>query len=645
MWRVSVRAVAHYPQLFAGMFVALALGVTVIGVSAAALLAAIGVPTTAAGPALTLPVEDGTSATVHQTTDELGALISVLGIGATVSGFVTIMVVSGAAALSVALRRRDFGLLRLVGCSGGAVRRMVLTESLVVALPAVLVGCAAVVVSTPWAFARLNETRIAPVAIAPGSLWLPLAIAAGSGLLFALAGVLLASGAATRTPPTAALREADLDSGRLTVGRAVVAALALVGGAVMVVTAAGTNDDSGTPLAIFGTVFLAVAACAAGPAYLAGVLRLLMMPVRWVDPVAGRLAGQSVTSARRRTASLVAPVLAVLAVVGIFATVLETSAAGTRADVQARNAAQLEVAAPNGLTESDLAAMRATPGVDGVAAPVEVDVAVSFPWGAHQEVAAAVDLVELSKTNRFDVTAGKLAPLGRGEVAVGRELADWYDYRVGGTLTYGIFGGQAQQAVIAAVIDGGISLPSLLLPADAASERPSSARIRLSEGASDADVRGALARELGTGVEVTSVHAVVDATQAEQDRTNWIALLVLALPASVYAIIGIASTIVMAAGRRGRETATMRLLGVSRDQVLRVAAWEAVGTTVAGIILAVALVAAGTAAFHASVPVYGGAAPLRVPWILLVPLALGCLVTNVVVGLLSTARLLGRADR
>lgn len=648
MWRICVATVRHYPHLFAGMFVALSLGVGLIGVTTRAILAAVSVPAGTVGPALTLQAGNGSEWTLRDTPDDMGGLISVLGLGATVSALVTIMVVAGAAALSVLLRRRDFGRLRMAGAGRGMMRRLVLAEALVVAVPAAFVGSVTLVVTSRPVFAVLNGTSLANVDIAPGPLGLPLAIAIGSGLLMALLGALSGSAAATRTRPHAALQEASLDSGRLTTFRVVLGVVFLGTGSVMVALTFGMNDDTATPVAIFGTIFVAVGLTAFGPAFIAPLLRLCMLPLRLVDPVAGRLAAASVGTARRRTSSLVASVLGVLAVVGIFATVLATSAAGARDDLLARDAAQLEVTAPNGLSRADLDAIRSTPGVSTVAAPVPVDVGVAGPFDAATEQAYAVDLGALSRTNRFDVVEGRIAPLKPGEVAVGKEIASWNGWHVGDRVRYGIFGtNHTATGRVAAVIDAGLSLPPLILPEAAVDARPPAARIVLRDGTSIDDVAQALRASVADSrVTVSTSRAVVGAEQRQQQHLNWVALLILAAPASAYAVIGIASTIIMAVSQRRDEMSAERLLGLGRFQVLRAAVWEALATVVFGVLLAGAVVALGSLAFRASVPVYGGTAALTVPWKLLATVAAGCLATSTAAGLISTARVLsGRTTR
>lgn len=642
MGRISAAAVWHYPHLFAGMFVALSLGTGLIGITAQAIFAAAAAHPGVAGQTLTLRPGGGPPQTVSNTPEDMAALISILGLGATVSAFVTIMVVAGAAAFSVSLRRRDIALLRMAGAGKGTVRRMVIAEALIVAVPAAVAGSVIVAAASRIAFARLNATGLAAVRIAPGPLLgPPLLIAVGSGLLIAVLGALAGSGTATRTPPHAALREATLDSERPTMPRLVTSLLFLAAGTVMVGLTFGMKSDTATPVAIFGTIFLAIALIGSGPLFIPALLRLSMLPLRAADPVAARLAATSAGTARRRTSSLVAPVLGVLTVVGIFATVLATSAAGTRQDLLNRSAAELEIMSSRGLSAAELQAIRSVPGVATVATPVPAQVALAGHWDVTVSDAEAADLATLARTSRFTVVEGRLAPLGPGEVAMAREYAGYEGWHAGDTITYGVFGGHVRTARIAAIFDAGQALPPVVLPEGSAGAPPSAAQLRLAVGAPEAEVAKRLDTRLrGDGVTVTASKATVSAGQQRQDHANWIGLLILAAPASVYAVIGIASIVVMAASRRRSEVSVMRLLGLARFQVLRVAFWEALGTTLAGAVLAGGLVAFGLIAFRASVPVYGGQAPLSVPWNLLLTVAGGCLGTNVIVSTLCTAYLL-----
>ncbi|WP_236242287.1 FtsX-like permease family protein [Streptomyces sp. CC228A] len=366
MWRISLRSVRHYRALFAGTFVALALGVALVGVCASALAATWAVPAAPGSGAGSVTLTDGTGTarTLSAGDPDMGGVQSVLAMAGVVSAFVTVFVVAGTCAFGIALRRRDMGLLRLVGAGGPQVRRMVLGESLAVAVPAALAGCAVAAAAAPFAVEALDGTGLSPVGLRPGPLSGPLLFAAGSGLLMAVLGALAASRRAARVRPAEALREAEPDARAMTAGRGALGVLTLVTGGVLVALTPGAGAEAATPLALSGTMALAVAATLLGPLYLPALLRLTALPLRWADPVAGRLAAESVRTSRRRTAALVGPVVAILATVGVFTTVLSTTGAAAEADDRARTVAQLVVEPARGgvLGEDVVSALRAHPG-------------------------------------------------------------------------------------------------------------------------------------------------------------------------------------------------------------------------------------------------------------------------------------------
>ncbi|GAB7077141.1 MULTISPECIES: FtsX-like permease family protein [Streptomyces] len=656
MWRISVQSVRHYWALFAGTFVALALGVALIGVSASALAATWAVDATPDGSTPSVTLKDGTGAarTLSSGDLDMGGVQSVLAMAGVVSAFVTVFVIAGTCAFGIALRRRDMGLLRLVGAGGGQVRRMVLGESLAVAVPAAVAGCAVAAVTAPLAVEALNGTGLSPVDLRPGPLLWPLVFAAGSGLVIAVLGMLAASKRAARVRPTEALREADLDSRTMTAGRAVTGVLALLGGAVMVALAPGSGTEAATPLALFGTMALAVAATLLGPLYLPPLLRVMALPLRWADPVAGRLAAESVRTSRRRTASLVGPVLAILAIVGVFTTVLSTTGAATSADDRARTTAQLvvEPAGDGGsLDQEAVDRLREDPRVAAVSAPAPLEIAVAGPHSAWKEQAALADPVALSRTHRITVVDGSLKPLEPGTVAISREFAEWYGHRAGSTVTYGLFGGEPVRAKVAAVLDGGSAVPSVVLPPDTRGATPAPAPERAAvlldeRGAASAGAAAArLTERLGADrVRVLPTETWFGRSATDQDRLNNLVLAVLTVPASLYALIAVASTLVMSYSRRGREITGMRMIGVSAGQVRRMALWETLATTTLGTLIAAAVVAWGVRAYQGSLSVFGGGAPLSVPWGMLGTLVAACVLVGVVVSLAATGRLLRRVS-
>ncbi|WP_283112566.1 ABC transporter permease [Streptomyces halobius] len=648
-----MRSARHYWALFAGAFVALALGVALIGTTAVALAATWGAHRPSAGPAVTLQDGAGARHTLSGGAVDLGGVQSVLAMAGVVSAFVTVFVIAGTFAFSVALRGRDMGLLRLVGAGGPQVRRMVLGEALAVAVPAAAVGCAMGAVVAPWAVRALNGTGLTPVELRAGPLGGPLLFAAGSGLVIAVLGALAAARRAARVRPTASLREADLDAKAMTAGRWISGLVLLTAGGTMVALAPNAGAEAATPLALFGPLALTLAATAWGPLYLPGLVRLLTAPLTWSGSVSGRLAGEAAGTAKRRTAALVGPVLAIVAIVGTFTSVMATTGAAAAADERARTLGQVVVEPADGsgkLSERALAALRGDPRVRAVSAPAPVELAVAGRDTAWREQAAAADLPALARTHRLTAVQGAVQELAPRTVAVSREFADWYGYRVGSRITYGFFGGQPVSARVLAVLDGGAAVPHLLLPEAerARAAAPERATVLLADpsggaGAAAGRLAAALREQGGQSVAVTPTAEWYEGRATEQDRLNDLVLVVLTGPAAAYALIAVANTLVMSYSRRGREIAGMRMLGAGAWQVRRMALWEALGTTTVGAGLAAGVIALGLAAYRAGLRVSYGAIPLSVPWGALLGLVCACLLVAVCVSLTAVQRLLRRS--
>ncbi|MEU9144184.1 FtsX-like permease family protein [Streptomyces sp. NPDC048349] len=651
MWQLSVRSVRHHAPLFLGTFVSLVLGVALIAVSSAALAATFDVrqPSPEGRPSITLEDGRGTAHTLVSGGLDLGGIQTVLVMAGIVSAFVTVFVIAGTCAFSVALRRQDMGLLRLVGAGAKQVRRMVIGESVAVAVPAVAVGCLLAAVAAPWAVDALNSTGLSPAELRAGSLGGPLLIAAASGLVMAVLGAMAASRRASRVGATEALREAVLDSRAMTGGRWVSGLLLLAVGAVMVGLAPQAGLEGSVPLALFGSMALTLAASSLGPAYLPALTRLLAAPVRRSSSVAARLAVESLGTSKLRTASLVGPVLAIVAVVGVFTSVLSTTGATIKSDDRSRTLGQLVVEGASGgpLPQDVLAGLRADPRVRAVSAPAGLELAVADRTSVRQDRGAAADLPALARTHRVDVVEGAVTELGPGQAAVSREYAEWYGYHVGTRLTYGLFGGRPATAEVTAVLDGGTAVPHVVLAAGVpGAPEPGRATVLLDPASAGA--ARTVARELTTRlgadrVRVTETGQWFARSSSGQERLNMLVLVVLAGPASAYALISVASTLVMSYSRRTREFADMRLVGVSEKQLRSMALWETGCTTTVAAVVATAVVASGLQAYRAALRVTYDAVPLSVPWGALSGLVLACVAVSATVGLLATRRLLGKA--
>jgi putative ABC transport system permease protein len=643
---ISLRSVRHWWPLFAGAFTTLCLGTALVGVTAVGMAATFQVPASLGGPVVTAADGSGVRHTVALNVPDMGGIQTILALAGVASGFITVVVVTGTFAFSVALRRRDMGLLRLVGASGGQVRRMVLGESVAVAVPAGLVGCVLAAASAPAVLEALNRTDLTPVPLKVGALAVPLGIAFAGGLVIAVLGAMAASRRAARVRPAEALREADVDATVMTASRWAIGLVLLVGGAAMTVLAPRVGAEAATPLSIFGPMALAVAATGLGPVY----LPVLVRPLAWLSvrlaPVAGGLAAATTRSSRRQTASLVAPVLAIVAVVGSLTSVLATTAAAATADQIAHTRGQLIVQSTTGkgLAAGTLARIRQTEQVVAVSAPAPFPLVVVGQRDARKEDAVAVDLPALAATSRLRVVAGRLEALPPDGVALSREYAGFNGYHAGDRVMLALFDQRRVTARVQAVLDGGAIGPQVMISpslAGAAAGRPQQAVVLCAPGASPAAVAQRLTGELGAAsVQVMPTGQWFAASTSAQGRLNRLVLVVLTAPASVYALIAIANTLIMSFARRRRELAGMRLLGISRRQIRWTVLWEATTVVVLGAVLAAAIIGLGLTVYRAALLQAYAAAPLSVPWAALTGLAGACLVVAIVTAVLAASRLL-----
>ncbi len=123
LFHLSRQTVSRHRSLYAGSFVALAVGVFLLGLAATATAATIGYrgPLAESMTVTTLGSPDTAPAEVriplsHEDASGLQIVLSMVG---TISGFITIFVIASTFAFAVASRRREIGLLRLIGATPG----------------------------------------------------------------------------------------------------------------------------------------------------------------------------------------------------------------------------------------------------------------------------------------------------------------------------------------------------------------------------------------------------------------------------------------------------------------------------------------------------------------------------------------------
>ncbi|MFI0742556.1 FtsX-like permease family protein [Streptomyces sp. NPDC021100] len=664
---------------FAGSFVALTLGVALIG--------ATGLLTEAA-------------ADIESPDPAAPSLKKLLTFTAGVSGFVSVFVVASTFAFAVAARRRETALLRAVGATPRQVGGLVLGEALLVAL--VASGCGALLapVLAPLLADWLVRRAVAPDGFSAPTTPGPLLTAVAVEAAVALLGAWAAARRAGRVRPTEALGQAAVDRGRTTAGRLLWAVLALAVAVTVPLLLAAMpeplrrdpqlRDPRNLPDWALVCDLLAITTVALlAPLLVPPLVRLLTLPVRLSAGAVGLLARQNALTAVRRTVSTATPVFLVVAlagsVVGSTAAFAEARDEQTRAALRAEYV--MEADGPKGIppefplgapgdrdedatgggagkgTGGRLGAFGRMGGGDrmGLYVTAVADTPLTGLDGGSGDAAAGAAVTtatvvdgDITRAWELPAEAGSLADLkGPGTVAVSAGLAKSRHWRLGDRLTTGLADGTKATLRVVAVVRTPLSLSEVLVPYAAVaghdrSLRAGTAYVSTDTRASVSFLFGVDPGEKGAGgVRVTPAEEWTGGNDSPQNRYLWIALAATLGPAVLYALIAVVNTMVMSTGDRLRDFATLRLTGGSDRQVLGMVAGEAVLTTATAAVLGllVTLATQATTAWLYNRWIDGAAVPaFRLPWAVTCVAAGTCLVLALLASLVpARLALRGRA--
>ena len=639
MFYLSRQTVSRHRSLYAGSFVALAVGVFLLGLAATATAATIAYHGPAASSISVLTLGgDGNApqrVSVPTTDADVSGLQVVLSMVGTICGFITIFVIASTFAFAVASRRRELGLLRLIGATPRQLGRMVLGEALVVALAASITGAVLAQLATPLLLRKASYTELAPVKLEPASPWVPLAIAVGAGLLVALLGARSAARRAGKVGAIDALREAALEPPRIGPVRTVFGLLFLGSAITMLTLIRPSTGEGAVPLAMFTPMVMVIALTLLAPLVVPWISRLWALPlVAWTQ-VSGRLARSNVVAAPRRSASLAAPILSISAIAGSL--VLSLSFAADSAAVQIRDA----VRAPIVVTGS--------PEISGVSGVGVVDAGVPLQFVriaqdyAQLEDAEGIDLAIASRTRDLTSLAGDLSQLTGNTVAVSKEMSGFEGYKVGEEVSVTFLDETAVKLRVVAIVKDAFGVnPSFLIPLDLARRHaPTAKPDRLFVLPADGVDPAALVSRLPQA----ELAAQWEAEQAEGVRKgNQFGLILLLGPAALYSAIAIANTLLMGSLQRRHEFVTSRLLGATPAQIRRMVLWESSLVGAVALTLGTAITVTVGILIRNALTAGMTDVPVTVPWAILLGIAGICLVLAVGSALAPTTYILRRSQ-
>ncbi|MFG2787238.1 FtsX-like permease family protein [Streptomyces sp. NPDC048419] len=507
------------------------------------------------------------------------------GIGGSFGGVATLVAMftaAGTVALAVGQRAREFALLRAIGTTPRQIRRTIATETLLVAPLAGALGCLPGIALARWWFGQLKDKGAVPEAVDLSVSWIPLVSAAGAVLVTALLSGYTAAHRSSRIKPGQALSEASVERLRIGWIRTPLGIAAAAGGFVCAgLSASLTGDDAAN--AALGIVFLFMLAVALlGPLVARACAGLFGLPLRGAGAPAALAAANSRTNARR-LASAITPIVLAMA----FSSVLifmQTSTDRVTADQQhAGVLADHIVTADPGLTPDAVRRAGHSPEVTAAVGLLRTSVLVPASGGLESASAQGVtgSARDLAAVQDLDVEHGRLS-LKRGEIAVDGRLAGNAHVKVGDRLHLRLPDGTRAAPVVVATYGRGMGLSQVTMArADLATHVTSAYDTELW-------TKGGTAAGLGRIGTVLDRDGYTTAQSLDRELNAW-ANSVMAGVLGGFAAVAAVNTLVMTVLDRRRELGTLRLIGSTRRQVLRMIRWEALLVALAGIALGTAI--------------------------------------------------------
>ncbi|MFJ2769490.1 FtsX-like permease family protein [Streptomyces sp. NPDC087300] len=536
-------------------------------------------------------VEDATLASAKELLSGLGGSFG--GIAAMVAVFTA----AGTVALSVGQRAREYALLRAIGTTPRQIRRTIATETLLVAPLAGIAGVLPGIGLATWWFGQLKEKGAIPEAVALSVSFIPLVTAVGVAVLTALCAGYLAARRPSRIKPGQALSEAGTEPLRLGWIRTPLGVGALVGGIVFAgVAAKATGEDAAN--AALGVVMLFMLAVALlGPLIARLCAALFGLPLRGAGAPGSLAAANSRTNARR-LASAITPIVLAMAFSSVLV-FMHTSEERVAADQQrAGITADHILTSDAGLAPGTVARAAQAKGVTASLGVLKTSVLVQKGSGGDRWLetvptqAVTGSAADLAAVQDLKVETGALK-LGKGEIAVDAGLADAAHVTTGERLSLVLPDGTKASPKVVATYGRGLGLSQITMDAAAVKRHVTSSF--------DTEVwtKGGSAAALGGLGTLLDRDGYTTARSTEREVNTW-ANTVMAAVLGGFAAVAAANTLVMTVLDRRRELGTLRLIGSTRRQVMRMIRWEALMVACAGIAIGTAI------AFATLVPMMNG---------------------------------------
>jgi putative ABC transport system permease protein len=548
-------------------------------------------------------VRTGKEDTEKQSRD-LGEILNFLTIGLLVFGLIALLVGSfvifNTFTITVAQRKREFGLLRTIGASRRQVLRAVIVEAALIGVVGSVLGLFAGLLLAPLLQALLGSFGLELPDQSSVVALRTVLVAVGIGTVVTLLSSIGPAVRATRIPPIAALQEASVGSSGRMRGRSVVlrAAVAAVGLAVMLIGLFGGFETSSALILLgLGALLVFIGVGLLSPLLVAPLAALIGRPLQAMGGVAGKIARGNAVRTPGRTAGTAAALMigvALVAFVSIFVNGFKASFSGA---FEKAVTADFVVVDNSGLMPEGVAAAAA--GVDGVRTSANLRVANGKYEGKDISLAGIDPRLApgVVKVDWVDGSDDALRALKPREVMLEEGFAKDNDLRPGSRF---IVRNRREQAVPLTVrgtyedrgqLLGDITGPDVTVRDDFDSRQVLAALIAADPGQDEKALQGRLDGLLDGQFPTLEAQTRDEFIDSQVGQVNQILYLFYALLALsvIIALFGIVNTLALSVYERTRELGLLRAVGTSRRQIRRIVRGEAVITAVMGAVLGVAI--------------------------------------------------------
>ncbi|WP_447006716.1 ABC transporter permease [Saccharothrix isguenensis] len=494
-------------------------------------------------------------------------------LGTIFGGFVALLVmfvVVGTIGLAVRHRRRDLALLRAVAATPGQIARLILTEVGLLSLLSVVIGVPSGWFATRWLRGELVDRGFIPNTFPFSGGALTAAAVVGATVAAAVGAALIAARRTMLIRPTEALGEIAVESSRNSKIRLFIGFVTLAG-AIYLTTLSTTQKGNAALGTALGMLFALVLAVALLAPWINRVAAWLLGPVLravWGD--SGYLAAANL---RANAQGMVTVLTALVLTVGLGGSIWFLQDNLQRQTVTQNRAgmlAQHSVSSATGLPETALAEIRGIPGV--VATTGVRNTSIILGGGGEGGGVQAIDPDGVEHTMDLQVRSGSLADLRGPAMAVSTLQADSNGWKVGDQAEVWLGDGTPATLRIVAIYGRGIGFGDFTVTKDVIAGHTASTGYEriLVRAEPGTDITTALAdvTDRHPGSTVTSTAGLTGQLANDLALSAWMNKLLMGMMIG-YAALAAANTMVMAALTRGRELASLRMVGVTRKQVRR----------------------------------------------------------------------------